>query len=336
MMVILSGTRRMRYAAILAKIIVVALVFALMWIAMPVGVAAGETYNGVDFPLGDKSFADEVEGFNPGKDTVSPHNNPQTAIGPPDYTYDKAYVALGHGGNLTVRFRDNYLIDVEGPDLYVFEIGGRVEPFKVEISKDGSNWIDLGTVSGQPRSLDIHNNVATGDKFSYVRITDAKSHMSGHPYAGADIDAVGAIGAEEREKIILKLSKDGYASVKQEIENAENFGSIEISGSVTDKSTGEPIEGAKVEIVKGADPASTTTDADGSYTITVIIPDGSGSDAREDVYFELTPSEYIVGVYEIASEVFDLIEENNGTIIDQCQYADGPRALLVYISKEEE
>jgi len=136
-------------------------------------------------------------------------------------------------------------------------------------------------------------------------------------------------------KIILKASKDGYASVKQEIDNDENFERIEISGNITDKSTGEPIEGAKVEIVKGAEPASTTTDADGTYTITAIIPEGSGSDTREDVNFELTPSEYIVGVYEITSEVIDLIEENNGTIIDQCQYENGPRALLVYISEEK-
>jgi len=141
---------------------------------------------------------------------------------------------------------------------------------------------------------------------------------------------------EKDRKIFLKASKDGYAPDKQEIENAENFGCIEISGSVTDKSTGEPIEGAKVEIVKGANSASTTTDADGTYSITVIIPDGSGRDTREDVYFELTPSQYIVGVYEITSEVIDLIEENNGTILDQCQYADGPQALFVNISKEED
>ena len=201
MMKIFSGMNRRRKSAILAKIIVVALVFALMWIAMPAGVAAGKTYGGVDFPLGDISFADEVVKFNPGAGTVSPYTDPKNAIGRPDCPDGKidCHVALGHGGILTVKFIDNYLIDVEGADLYVFEIGPAVEPFKVEISKDGSNWIDLGTVKGQPTSLDIHDKVAPDDKFSYVRITDAKSHRSGHPYAGADIDAVGAIGAEEKE-----------------------------------------------------------------------------------------------------------------------------------------
>jgi len=137
-------------------------------------------------------------------------------------------------------------------------------------------------------------------------------------------------------KIILKASKDGYASVKQELENEENVGQLEISGNVTDESTGEPIEGAKIEIVEGADPASTTTSSDGTYSITAYTPGGSGSDTMEDVNFELPPAEYIVGVYEITSEVFELIEENNGTVMDQCQYEDGPRALLVKILNEED
>jgi hypothetical protein len=110
---------------------------------------------------------------------------------------------------------------------------------------------------------------------------------------------------------------------------------ITISGTVFNEVTGEEIAGATVKIVSGADLASTTTGADGTYSITAVIPDGTGSDTKEDINFELPPAEYIVGVYEITSEVLELIEENNGTIIDQCQYEDGPRALLVYISKEE-
>ena len=150
-----------------------------------------------DFPLGDRSFADQVVGFGPGTDTEFPYDNPQAAIGPEDECGENA-VALGFGGTLTVKFTDNYLIDVDGDDLYVFECGPAVEPFQVEISKDGSDWIDLGTVTGQPTSLDIHDVVAPGDKFSYVRITDANAEGSGRPFGGADITAVGAIGAEER------------------------------------------------------------------------------------------------------------------------------------------
>lgn len=295
-MVILSGTRRMRYAAILAKIIVVALVFALMWIAMPAGVAVGETYKGVDFPLGDKSFADGVVSFNPGTDTVSPYNNPQSAIGTPNGCGENA-VALGHGGVLTVKFTDNYLIDVEGPDLYVFECGGRVEPFKVEISKDGSNWIDLGTVKGQPTSLDIHDKVASGDKFSYVRITDGNSHRSGHPYAGADIDAVGAIGAEEIKEIILKASKEEFLPKEKVLKNSENSKTIRISGTVKPSLVGQPpLKGAKVEIIAGANPTHTYTSAEGFYEITAEVPDGKLEREVSNFDFTLEPEYFIITV----------------------------------------
>ena len=169
------------------------------------------TYSGVKFPLGDVSFADRVVNFNPGSGTGE--SDGSAAIGPPDggknigpsIIGDKGDVTLGSGGSITLKFTDNYLIDVEGLDLYVFEFGPSVEPFKVEISKDGSNWIDLGTVSGQPTGLDIHSKVASSDKFSYVRITAAGTYSPRDPkeigaqnYVGSDIDAVGAIGAEER------------------------------------------------------------------------------------------------------------------------------------------
>jgi hypothetical protein len=148
----------------------------------------------------DISFADQVVDFKAGEDTGFPHADPLNALGPPDHTSGEVnWVSLGYGGSLTVKFTDNYLIDVDGPDLYVFEIGGSAEKFKVEISKDGTNWIDLGTVSGQPAILDIQDKVTPGDKFSYVRITDG-SHRTLPYYVqvsnnqGADIDAVSAIG----------------------------------------------------------------------------------------------------------------------------------------------
>jgi len=200
----------MRKNVVLMKTVAVAIVFALM--VAPVQAQEGPvTYDGVEFPLGDKSFADQVVGFNPGSGTGE--SDGSAAIGPPDggkgtgpsVIGAKGDVTLGKGGSITLKFTDNYLIDVEGLDLYVFEYGPDVESFKVEISKDGSGWIDLGTVRGQPTGLDIHGRVAPGDRFSYVRITDANPYAPRDPkiigteaYEGADIDAVGAIGAEER------------------------------------------------------------------------------------------------------------------------------------------
>ena len=192
---------------------IVAIVFVLM--GSPVQAQNGSVgYGGIEFPLGNKSFADKVLNFNPGKDTGE--KDGAAAIGPPelpDVGKDtgpsiighKGDVSLGKGGSITLKFTDNYLIDVKGLDLYVFEAGRDVEPFNVEISKDGSSWIDLGTVSGQPTGLDIQGKVAPGDKFSYVRLSDPNPYVPQDPnkigqtlYWGADIDAVGAIGAEEK------------------------------------------------------------------------------------------------------------------------------------------
>ncbi|OGN99477.1 MAG: hypothetical protein A2Y58_05285 [Chloroflexi bacterium RBG_13_51_52] len=155
-------------------------------------------YSGVYFPLGEISFADEAIDYQPGDRADYPCNNPSAAFGPPDYYDDKneLFCSLGDGGTYTVKFTDNYLIDVEGYDLYIFEIGA-VEPFRVEISQDGTRWIDLGVVEGQPTELDIHGKVQPGEKFSYVKMTDVNAALTIYPWAGADIDAVGAIGARE-------------------------------------------------------------------------------------------------------------------------------------------
>ena len=154
--------------------------------------AKAEVYGGVEFPLGAISFADEAVSFTPGEQTGAPYNIKNNALNVPD----KNHVSLGNGGILVVKFTDNFLVDTDGDDLYVFEYGDRVEAFKVEISKDQSNWIDLGVWEGQPLSLDISDKINPGDKFSYVRLTDANKKESRFPTGGADIDAIGAIGTE--------------------------------------------------------------------------------------------------------------------------------------------
>src|SRR5256885_9063945 len=77
----------------------------------------------VHFPLGDRSFADEVVSYNMGSPGPKPANarDPQTALGAPDYDSKRRAnsVTLGCGGTLILRFKDNALVDVPGPDLYV-------------------------------------------------------------------------------------------------------------------------------------------------------------------------------------------------------------------------
>src|SRR5438876_3768476 len=81
----------------------------------------------VHFPLGDRSFADEVVSYAMGKPEPQPANarDPEAALGAPDYDDKRRAneVTLGCGGSLTLRFKDNALIDIDGPDLYVFEVG---------------------------------------------------------------------------------------------------------------------------------------------------------------------------------------------------------------------
>lgn len=99
----------------------------------------------VYLPLGNASFADEVVTTQRGTGGITfPEKN---CLSLPDYV-EKTNVKdnigvynLGLGGSLVVKFTDNALVDVNGTDLYVFEMG-EVEPTILEISTDGSNWIN--------------------------------------------------------------------------------------------------------------------------------------------------------------------------------------------------
>lgn len=155
----------------------------------------------VVFPQGAKSFADRVVSFKPGSPFTNDERakDPQKTLGVPDLSSDgnENYLALGTKGILTVEFTDNYLIDIAGPDLWVFEIGPAVESTDVAISKDGKNWIHVGRVAGATAGLDIGPKVKPGDKFSFVRLMDTGNTVGAWP--GADVDAIGAIGSIARD-----------------------------------------------------------------------------------------------------------------------------------------
>lgn len=153
----------------------------------------------VHFPLGELSFADEVVAFQMGSPGPKPDaTDPNSALGPPDRPPAKHMnkaVTLGCGGVLTLRFVDNALVDVPGPDLYVFEVGDDKEPTEVEISVDGKKWIDVGDSEGGTGEIDINGKAKAGEAYHYVRLTDLKAACHHLKYPGADINAVGAIGA---------------------------------------------------------------------------------------------------------------------------------------------
>lgn len=162
----------------------------------------GETYVGhmkkaVYLPLGKLSFADKVISANHPLLMTQQMNN---VLHEPDVI--KGFLAedisgihsLGLGGSITVRFTDNALTNVNGPDLYIFEIG-QIEPTNLEISKDGENWTYVGKIDGGVAEVDIEKYVKQGELFYYVRLTDLKQKSA---LPGADVDAIAAIGAAMR------------------------------------------------------------------------------------------------------------------------------------------
>ncbi|MBL0147055.1 MAG: hypothetical protein IPP48_16410 [Chitinophagaceae bacterium] len=191
------------------------------------GAVIGKTYvseNGLVYlPLGDASFADEA----PDAKYISGNIQfpKENCIGTPDYVSmndlkkNKGIYSLGLNGTLTIKFTNNALVDVNGPDLFVFE-AGQIEPTNLDISKDGINWISVGKISGGTASVDISKVAKPTDYFYYVRLTDLNTTSS---IAGADIDAIAAIGAAIKlslnAEVLFDLGKanlkpDGIAAIK--------------------------------------------------------------------------------------------------------------------------
>lgn len=185
------------------------------------GEEAGRTFmsdqgKAVYLPLGDASFADEIINYKQQDDLQFPM---ERCLGAPDYIKTRnldhtgGVANIGLEGQLTVKFTNNALVNVAGPDLFVFEIG-KIEPTRLEISKDGSNWIDVGKIKGGTAEVDIANFVEDNEPYYYVRLTDLKTRSS---VPGADIDAIAAIGAA----MLLQLSSEvlfdfGKSTLKEE------------------------------------------------------------------------------------------------------------------------
>ncbi|MDQ7046490.1 MAG: OmpA family protein [Sulfurovum sp.] len=142
-------------------------------------------------PYGDLSFADRVVSFDKKSTYQTKNHEVNRSLG----VADRKSLSLTCGGVLVLAFEDNVLVDIEGNDLHVFERGHKVEKSFLSISVDGKTWIEIGEVEGGMAEVDISAHVSKNDSFSFVRLTDLKSACKG-PYAGADIDAVAAIGSQ--------------------------------------------------------------------------------------------------------------------------------------------
>lgn len=152
----------------------------------------------ITFPNGKASFADRVVDFQVGSPAPSSpsYYDANTALGVPSGSKGTENCSLGKGGVLTLEFVDNRLVDVGGPDLFIFEDGPSVERTLVDISPDGNTWYEIGDVSGGRAYIDIRPHIPDSTmQFRFVRLRDDPSQGDNGKFAGADINAVGAIGS---------------------------------------------------------------------------------------------------------------------------------------------
>lgn len=187
------------------------------------GLEYGIGKRAICLPLGELSFADAVVSFAPGaKPSRAPFDFPGSALGEPNYrsTTSADFISLGCDGELVLQFLDNVLVDVEGVDLYVFEIGPIVERTSLAISVDGREWVDVGVIEGARSDVDIRPHAKKGERYAFVRLRNAGKACGGN-HAGADIDAVAAVGAEIRLSLDSALLFDvGRSELKPEALNA--------------------------------------------------------------------------------------------------------------------
>ncbi|MEN1971834.1 OmpA family protein [Luteimonas sp. MJ204] len=155
----------------------------------------------VVLPQGDRSFADRVVDYRPGSGKIEASaRDPEATLGPPDFSGnvdDGSFVSLGCDGVLDLEFTDNAIVDVPGPDLYVFEVGPQVEGMSLAISEDGEQWIEIGEIGGGRAEVDIAPFIQAGQDFRFVRLTD-DGIGCGTRFAGADVDSVAAMGSALR------------------------------------------------------------------------------------------------------------------------------------------
>lgn len=247
------------------------------------------TGESIYMPIGKIAFADKVIDFKMG----TPHaleefSNPEESLGEPDYVHYKVprYISLGCRGQITLEFTDNGFVNMEGPDLYVWEVGPSEESFLFEISKDGKNWIDLGIIEGGKSYIDIAPVVSdVRDVFYFVRITDIKTICSGNT-PGADIDAVGTISGVLK----INLSADVLFDVaKYNLKDEAKEAIEDLANRITQVGMAEII-------VEGH------TDSDGSELYNLRLSKQRAESVLERLETLLTNR----GTYEIKTEAYGL------------------------------
>lgn len=142
----------------------------------------------------------EIFEIKPWKTENRAPNHPSNVLGGPNFRRrgdlrpGEALYTLGCGGQAIFEFLDNSLVDVPGDDILVFEAGKTRSPVELEISENGFSWRSVGVTDGGKGSLDIAKVAKRGERFKFVRVTDASRKCdTAKRFAGADIDAIAAM-----------------------------------------------------------------------------------------------------------------------------------------------
>ena len=104
---------------------------------------------------------------------------------------DSLHTSLGPSGEIVVQFTDNSLIGngQTDPDLRIWGLPGTTGLTNVEISEDGTTWLQVGIATGQVTDLDIDSVSSPGTHYSFVRLTNLS------PFDVSEIDAVEALSS---------------------------------------------------------------------------------------------------------------------------------------------
>jgi len=236
----------------------------------PVGIAAYETEE-----MAKEDFMSDMEDWK-----TDPSFNEELVRGYPAFSYLSSTVEVQAG-----RFMFTVLA-VATPG---YGDGGWCEAHYGASFRDIANVlvdqaVRAGLISGKGEALEQDLD---GDG-----VADEQDQCPNTP-PGVDVDVAGCTLAGEA--IELRALKRDYNETRKRVDNDQNAGSVVVSGTVTDKTTGEPIEEATVEIVSGANPASTKTNPSGGYSLTAVVPSGEPgvSSKTVDLLLEGVPAAQI-------------------------------------------